>query len=223
MRKAGYAAPPLLSICLDLGERGWAKAVAEQAAVVVPDPGEPALLQVMILDDAGRPERVRAALEPVLRGAAACHVVTTAVHARVLAAEMEIRRDASARAHELIVEAVEVVAAEEVARPLLERPVVRELLTAARGRFGRCEPFVERVLAAGSPLATAAEREPVRLSPAELAVLRELPSLLSVQEIADARAVTANTIKTHLRSIYRKLDVHGRRDAVELARVLGLL
>lgn len=116
-----YAAPPLLRICLDLGERGWAKAVAEQAAAVVPDPGEPALLRAMILDDAGRPERARAALEPVLRGAASCHVVTTAVHARVLAAEIEVRRDASARAHELIVEAVEVAAAEEVARPLLER------------------------------------------------------------------------------------------------------
>jgi LuxR family transcriptional regulator, maltose regulon positive regulatory protein len=61
------------------------------------------------------------------------------------------------------------------------------------------------------------------LTPGELAVLRELPSLLSLREIADARAVSVNTVKTHLRSIYRKLAVEGRREAVEAGRHRGLL
>jgi LuxR family transcriptional regulator, maltose regulon positive regulatory protein len=47
--------------------------------------------------------------------------------------------------------------------------------------------------------------------------------LLSLPEIAAARAVSVNTVKTHLRSIYRKLGVEGRRAAVEIGRRRGLL
>jgi len=61
------------------------------------------------------------------------------------------------------------------------------------------------------------------LTPAELDLFRELPSLRTVWEIAGALHLSVNTIKTHLRSMYRKLDVHGRRAAVEVARGHGLL
>ena len=61
------------------------------------------------------------------------------------------------------------------------------------------------------------------LSKREQAVLRYLPTPLSNQEIADELFVTTNTVKTHLRSIYRKLDVARRREAVERARDLRLL
>ena len=73
--------------------------------------------------------------------------------------------------------------------------------------------------------ATSFERhqESSRLTPTELAVLRELPSLLSLREIAQVRCVSVNTIKTHLRVIYRKLGVAGRREAVEVGRQRGLL
>jgi len=37
------------------------------------------------------------------------------------------------------------------------------------------------------------------------------------------RGVSVNTVKTHLKSIYRKLAVQGRREAVEEARAQGLL
>ncbi|HEX6026182.1 MAG TPA: LuxR C-terminal-related transcriptional regulator, partial [Solirubrobacter sp.] len=45
---------------------------------------------------------------------------------------------------------------------------------------------------------------------------------LSNREIANELFVTTNTVKTHLRSIYRKLGVAGRREAVERARALRL-
>jgi len=35
--------------------------------------------------------------------------------------------------------------------------------------------------------------------------------------------VSVNTVKAHLKSIYGKLDVHDRREAVARARELGLL
>jgi LuxR family transcriptional regulator, maltose regulon positive regulatory protein len=217
-----YAAPLVLRICLDLGERNWAQLVAERTSAALPDPGETALLRGMLLHDAGRFDAARAALGPVVRGEARCHVVTTEVHVLSLAADLELRRAAGTLAHDLIVSAVELAADEEVVRPFLDRQGALELLAAGRGRFGRREPFVERVLAAAPPLA-APGHDAHRLTPGELAVLGELPSLLSLREIAEARAVSVNTVKTHLRSVYRKLGVDGRREAVEVGRRRGLL
>jgi LuxR family maltose regulon positive regulatory protein len=61
------------------------------------------------------------------------------------------------------------------------------------------------------------------LSPREHAVLRYLPTMMSNQEIAAELFVSVNTVKTHLKSIYRKLDVQDRREAVRRARTLHLL
>jgi LuxR family maltose regulon positive regulatory protein len=61
------------------------------------------------------------------------------------------------------------------------------------------------------------------LSDRELTVLRYLASVLSTAEIAAELNVSSNTVKTHVKSIYRKLDANGRRDAVDHARRLGLL
>ena len=61
------------------------------------------------------------------------------------------------------------------------------------------------------------------LSERECAILRYLPTTLSNREIAAELFVTTNTVKTHLRSIYRKLDVARRREAVDRARELRLL
>ena len=54
-------------------------------------------------------------------------------------------------------------------------------------------------------------------------MLRYLPTMMSNVEIAGELFVTSNTVKTHLKSIYRKLGVARRRDAVERARALQLL
>ena len=61
------------------------------------------------------------------------------------------------------------------------------------------------------------------LSVREQSVLRFLPTMMSNAEIAGELFVTSNTVKTHLKSIYRKLAVSRRRDAVERARALELL
>jgi len=61
------------------------------------------------------------------------------------------------------------------------------------------------------------------LSERELAVLRYLPSRLSNREIGAELYVSLNTIKSHLKTIYRKLDVEGREAAVRRARQAGLL
>jgi LuxR family maltose regulon positive regulatory protein len=60
-------------------------------------------------------------------------------------------------------------------------------------------------------------------SESELRVLRYLATNLPVPEIAFELVVSANTIRTHTRHVYDKLDVHTRAEAVERARELGLL
>jgi LuxR family maltose regulon positive regulatory protein len=64
---------------------------------------------------------------------------------------------------------------------------------------------------------------PDALSEREEAVLRYLPTMMSNQEIAAELFVSVNTVKTHLKSIYRKLDADDRRSAVRRARNLSLL
>ncbi len=61
------------------------------------------------------------------------------------------------------------------------------------------------------------------LSDRELDVLRLLCTDLSGPEIAEELMISVNTVKTHLKNIYSKLDVHGRYEAVERAKQLGLL
>jgi LuxR family maltose regulon positive regulatory protein len=60
-------------------------------------------------------------------------------------------------------------------------------------------------------------------TPAELRVLQLLPSALSLAEVADRLYVSRNTTKTHARSLYRRLGVRTRADAVRVARERGIL
>jgi len=77
----------------------------------------------------------------------------------------------------------------------------------------------------GSSLA--AEDPPVpqteELSPTELRVLRYLPTNLSRPEIAGELSVSVNTVNTHIRNIYAKLQARDRSSAVQRARDLRLL
>ena len=50
-----------------------------------------------------------------------------------------------------------------------------------------------------------------------------LSGLLSTAEVASAMYISVNTVKTHLRSIYRKLAATHRNEAVRRARQLGLI
>ena len=60
-------------------------------------------------------------------------------------------------------------------------------------------------------------------SAAELAVLRCLAAGLSRREIGARLYISLNTVKTHARELYRKLDATSRADAVARAEALGLL
>jgi LuxR family maltose regulon positive regulatory protein len=105
-----------------------------------------------------------------------------------------------------------------------------ELLRRAAARGIKLD-YVGRLLAAleneSTPgqqaphLATSLLPEP--LTERETEVLRLLTTHLSSTEIAQEFVVAASTVRSHIKSIYRKLDVHTRADAVRRARDLGLL
>ena len=61
------------------------------------------------------------------------------------------------------------------------------------------------------------------LTPAELKLLHMLPTHFSFRQIADQGFVSQNTVKTQAQSVYRKLGVSSRAEAVACARAAGLL
>jgi LuxR family transcriptional regulator, maltose regulon positive regulatory protein len=103
---------------------------------------------------------------------------------------------------------------------------VRELLVtylpAGTGFRGLAEDIAAELAGFGRPPAVAGElAEP--LTEREVAVLRYLQGTLSAGEIASMLYVSVNTVKTHMKNIYRKLGVGRRREVIERARELNLL
>jgi LuxR family maltose regulon positive regulatory protein len=93
---------------------------------------------------------------------------------------------------------------------------------------GRLAAYVGRLLGAADRTSAPARRfvavdlvEP--LSQREITVLRYLASRLPAREIATTLYISGNTVRSHVKAIYRKLEVNCRADAVERARQLGLL
>lgn len=106
-------------------------------------------------------------------------------------------------------------------------PPVRDLLAAHLDSGTAYWPLLTDLLNADDPPAGPDPGGPPvlgePLTERELTVLRYLQSILSNVEIAAEMSLSVNTIKTHVRNIYRKLDVTRRRDAVRRARELNLL
>ena len=61
------------------------------------------------------------------------------------------------------------------------------------------------------------------LSPRELEVLRLLPTGLTAKELAEELIISVNTVRSHLKSIYAKLGVNSRHQAVARATEIDLL
>jgi LuxR family maltose regulon positive regulatory protein len=124
--------------------------------------------------------------------------------------------------------ALELAAVEHYRRVFVEGgPAVQALLVESIRRGTPHRAFVGELLSSFERRAPGVEiTKPELLEPLsarERAVLRYLPTLMSNTEIAGELFLSVNTVKTHLRSIYRKLGATRRRDAVERARRLELL
>jgi LuxR family maltose regulon positive regulatory protein len=107
-----------------------------------------------------------------------------------------------------------------ILRAGIETTYVNQLLTAfeteSLGEFPGAK--VDKRIALGHPQTLA---DP--LSNRELQVLRLLTTNLTSTEMAEELYVSVSTVRTHIKNIYNKLDVHRRYEAVELGKKLGLL
>jgi LuxR family maltose regulon positive regulatory protein len=113
-----------------------------------------------------------------------------------------------------------------------DRDAAAETLRSARaalkgapspGLFPHLLNDVDRRLRGRSEGDARSNREVEELSAREMSVLRLLGSELSIAAIGDELYISRNTVKTHVRGIYRKLDADTRAAAVARARELRLL
>ena len=233
---AGWSQPRLLvrwlatseaELHLAAGDTATARALLAALDPAEPEGAAPSAVAVARLRLAeGDPAAAQASLAP-LAGDAAPAAGAGAVEAWLLQALARHAQDEPDQAAKSLAVAVALAEPEDRRRVFLDAgPPARVLLARYRDWVEASWPFLDEVahaaidpVASASPMPAAVEE----LSPRERAVLRYLPTMLTFVEIGSELYISVNTTKSHVRSIYRKLGVVGRRDAVRRARQLQLL
>ncbi len=167
------------------------------------------------------------AVEPCLDGAADGVTLQERISGLLIAAVAQRRLGASDEAAALLEEALALAEPEAAYRAFLDGgAAVRSAMTVLVPPTSRHAGFAGRILErfdGQAPRPAAADAVSVPLTDSERAVLRFLPSHMTNEEISQALFLSINTVKTHLRSAYRKLGVSSRREAIARGRRLGLL
>ena len=220
MRRAAVQSPDIHALCLAqlallaLDEDDWESGAwfAARAKALVRSSGlteAPALALVFAVSAAVRAQRgqVEEAVADRrtaagLLGALDNFVAWYDCEARIVLARAGLRLSDTDSARRLLAEA------SRLSRQVADAPVLRRWLDDALVQAG----------SEGSSLGGSWS-----LTTAELRVVQFLPSHLSFPEIAGRLYVSPNTVKTHVRSVYRKLEASSRGQAVERARHAGLL
>ncbi len=124
--------------------------------------------------------------------------------------------------------AVEIAAPQRLIRPFVvtDPDRMRTVLPTLVDWLGGATEFTDRLQARlSSTPGRAPGPDPLieHLTQRELAILAALPSSKTNLELASDFYVSVNTIKTHIKALYRKLGVENRRQAVLRARELTLI
>jgi LuxR family transcriptional regulator, maltose regulon positive regulatory protein len=233
----GWRPPALLASLLPVGEARLLVAVGDTPAArtLLTQAGAPrssleaAVLLARIQQAEGDLADAASTLATQLEAGdpAPSHPVA-ALEARLLQAVLEAGLGAHHEAAHSLERALDLAEPEGYRQVFLNGgPPIRALLIRQLERGTEHPAFVADLLgradrqAAGTVVPSGPLVDP--LSERERTVLRYLPSTLSTAEIAQELYVSVNTVKTHCKSIYRKLGARGRRNAVERARHLELL
>ena len=173
------------------------------------------------------PERALDILAPVLEGVApTLHRVSTTMEAQIVDAAAREQSGDERGAEASLERALDLAEREGILLPFMLHPLPDVLGRLRQYRTTHAalrQSILDLLAGAPPPRSGAAATLREELSGAELRVVRYLPSNLKASEIAAELSVSTNTIRTHLRHIYTKLDAHGRAEAVARARELGLL
>jgi LuxR family maltose regulon positive regulatory protein len=211
-----------LRMASHLREWRWSERLLDRARQLLGESFDWQIAYALYLLDSSRAELASSVVEPLLRNDRLERLPLSDIVGWSLQAVLELGVRNPFRAHTAIYRSLERAdetgAYFEVSRAGSKS--VAELLSSGSGRFGPhehvarallTEQIGESILACG-PL-TDRERQ----------ILLELTTLRTVQEIARDLLLSVNTVKTHMRGVYRKLDVTSRRQAVAKAERIGLL
>jgi LuxR family transcriptional regulator, maltose regulon positive regulatory protein len=175
----------------------------------------------------GDPAAALAAVADVLDGTAPVLGYATVVEAHLLAGLAHRELGDQRAANQAAERALALAESDRLVLPfaMTGSAGLLEALPRHQTAYGALLADILDILHGSSPAAKEQSSLPPaeELSPGELRVLRYLPTNLSRPEIAGELSVSLNTVSTHLRSIYAKLQVRDRSSAVRRARELRLL
>jgi LuxR family maltose regulon positive regulatory protein len=181
----------------------------------------------------GRPQEVLKVLKPIIAGLEAAGWTRFLLECLILRALAYRNLGEVEQALAALGRALVLAAPEGYVRLFIEEgELMVELLRRAASQgiaaeyamqlLAACEPSSRRQYAQEKTTPTSQPLiEP--LTERELDVLHLLTTHLSSTEIAEELFVAASTVRSHIKSIYGKLNVHNRSDAVQRAEELGLL
>lgn len=130
----------------------------------------------------------------------------------------------SATAHERIEHASFRAEPQSLVRPFTDRTDELAELLRKHAVWGTThESFIAARMARRAPGHTLGTASRWSLTEREREVLAYMRSIMTAAEIAEALFISVNTVKTHERSIYRKLGAASRRDALKMAAERGIV
>lgn len=139
--------------------------------------------------------------------------------AKVLEVVLLIGEGAQKQAEELLQDVIEEYVELGFLNLILEEGTsIHQLIRNLVGRFPK-NANLRRVM---EHIPTENSASLIKLSNRELDIMRMLDLAKSDKEISDVYCISLGTVKTHLRNIYRKLEVRKRGQAVLRAKELGL-
>ncbi|MHA7283354.1 LuxR C-terminal-related transcriptional regulator [Arthrobacter sp. TMS2-4] len=171
---------------------------------------------------AGQLNRSRQLLIPVTSEYVKCQSKVGMMAALAMLARLELLENRPFKAREALDRALTLAAERGSVRGIrLAGETVRSALERDRHHYPRFAREVDLIVNQ--------RRRPVLeiagppLTPREVELVALLPTFATVDELALDLQISTNTVKTHLRGIYRKLGVGTRREAIAAADKLGLL
>ncbi|MET0590148.1 MAG: LuxR C-terminal-related transcriptional regulator [Naasia sp.] len=202
------------------------EAVALVRSVLGSSAAESVLVTALYNDAIGRQAQAEQSLRAALESRAPASDADTAVLIPLTLAFWAERAGRSTMADQWLTRSLEQAMVVRAHRPFVVRRGFGATLVASRlGRLGPLNPFAADLVREYEALAERQEAVAVEvpITPKEREVLRELPLHQSVGDIAHRLQLSPNTVKTHIRSLYQKLGVNTRTEAVEHASNAGLL
>jgi LuxR family maltose regulon positive regulatory protein len=232
----GVPADPLLSeawLLVASGDTQQARALLAQRGRGEPPTADAAVLSALLQLAEGDPAGAATTLAPCLHGPASPTHPLLVLEAWLVDAVVRAELGDQDQAARSLRRALAVADREGYRQIFIDQGAPVQALLAHELVAGGNLRLVTELLQLADQQAHGAQPPPVRtarparlagpLSDRELTILRFLPSPFSAAQIASQLYVSTNTVRTHVRSIYRKLDSSSRREAVDRARQLGLL